>query len=107
MSPLESCAMPCGARNLPASSPGPFSPPSRARRFPVASTMVRRGPKFGTLRLTGMPGPSSPMTKFGCLPPQQYSAQGRCRLFHCVSYFAVAVEHLDAVVLAVGDIDET
>src|SRR5712672_4111216 len=71
---------------LPVSRPGPFSPPSRAMRFPFASTMVRRGPRFGAFRFTGMPGPSSPMMKFGCLPPQQCSAQGRCRLFHCASY---------------------
>src|SRR5262249_10664287 len=40
--------------------PGP-SPPSREMRFPVWSTMVTRGPRFGTLRLTGCTAPSSPM----------------------------------------------
>src|SRR5260370_23841117 len=105
MSPFESKAMPCGARNLPDSRPGPCSPPRRAMRWPFESTMVRRGPRLGTLRLTAMPGPSSPMMNCGCLPPQQCSAQGRCRLFHCASYLAVAVAHLHAVVFAVGDID--
>src|SRR5665213_1557883 len=55
MSPFESSATPCGARNFPVSRPGPFSPPSRAMRLPLASTMLRRGPRFGAFRLTGMP----------------------------------------------------
>ena len=55
--------------------------------LPLSSTMLTRGPIFGHSRLTGMPGPSSPMMKFGFLPPpQQHSPQGRCRLFHCASY---------------------
>jgi hypothetical protein len=73
-------------------------------RLPLAIDDVRRGPRFGTLRLTGMPGPSSPMMKVGCLPPQQHSAQGRADC-STASRIAVAVEHLHAVVLAVGDID--
>src|ERR1700721_1109561 len=104
MSPVESSAIPCGARNLPASRPGPFSSPSRAMRLPLASTMVRRGPRFGALRLTGMPGPRSPTMKFGCLPPQQCSA-GPVQIVPLRLVSAVAVEHLHAVVLAVGDID--
>ncbi len=54
-----------------------------------------------------MPGPSSPTIKFGCLPPQQCSAQGRVQIIPLRLVFAVAVEHLHPVVLAVGDIDET
>src|SRR5262249_53404259 len=51
-SPWLSTASPCGAKNSVGPRPGP-SPPSREMRFPVLSTMVTRGPRFGTLRLTG------------------------------------------------------
>src|SRR6516165_7989035 len=51
---------PCGAKNSVGPRPGP-SPPSREIRFPVLSTMVTRGPRLGTLRLTGCTAPSSPM----------------------------------------------
>jgi len=86
---------------------GPCSPPSRAMRFPLESDDGEARTKIGHLAVTAMAGPSSPMMKFGDLPPPQaHSAQGRCEVFHWRPVCAVAVEHLDAVVLAVGDIDE-
>jgi len=68
--------------------------------------MVRRGPKLGAFKLTGMPGPSSPMIKFGDLPPpQRHNAQGRCRLFHCVSYLPLPSKTCTRWFSLVGDID--
>ena len=62
---------PCGATNLPGSSPGPSSPPRRASSRPFSSTNEIRGPMFGWARFTGMEGPSSPIANSGVFPRQQ------------------------------------
>ena len=45
--------------------------------------------------------------KFGVLPPQQHSAHGPVQIIPLRLVLAVAVEHLHAMVLAVGDVDPT
>ena len=63
-----------------------------------------RGPRLGTLRLTGMPGPNSPMMKSAACRRSGTSA-GPVHVVPLRLVFAVAVEDLDPVVLAVRDID--
>ena len=74
----------CGARNLP--SRRLTVPPPGLRYACLASTMESRGPKFG-LRLTGMPGPSSPMMKFATCRSRQRAGPADCstasRICHC------------------------
>jgi hypothetical protein len=75
-------------------------------RLPFESTIESRGPRLGTLRLTAMPGPSSPTDEIRLLAATAAAQRaGPVQKVPLRLVFAVAVEHLHAVVLAVGDID--
>src|SRR5881227_3257167 len=106
MSPLESRAMPCGAKNLPASSPGPFSPPSRAMRFPFRVDDGQARTQIRHLAIDRHARTEFANDKIRLLAAAAIQRAGPVQIIPLRLVFAVAVEHLDAVVLAVGDIDE-
>ena len=57
-------------------------PPKRATRWPLASSTLTRGPRFGVFSVTGMPEPSSPTKKSPLFARSTKSPHGRWRLFH-------------------------
>ena len=68
--------------------------------------MLTRGPQFGRSMLTAMSGPISPMIEARRPGAGLHvEARGAVHVVPLRLVLAVAVEHLDAVVLAVGDID--
>src|ERR1700722_16790210 len=105
MSPLESSAMPCGARNLPASRPGPFSPPSHALALGVDDAQART--QIWRLQVDRHAWAEFADDEVGRLAAAAMQRAGPVQIIPLRLVFAVAVEHLHAVVLAVGDIDPT
>ena len=106
MSPFESIAMPCGARNLPASSPGPFL--AAEPGDPVALGIDDREPwaEIGHLAVDRQAGPEFADDERRLLAATAAAQRaGPVQIVPLRLVFAVAVEHLHAVVLAVGDID--
>ena len=86
--------------------PGPFSPPSRAMRLPFESTILRRGPEIRHLAVDRHAGAEFADNKIRILGPAATAQRaGPVQIIPLRLVFAVAVEHLHAVVLAVGDID--
>ena len=74
-------------------------------RLPFESTMVRRGPRLGALpvdRHARAEFADDEIRRFAAAAMQR---AGPVQIIPLRLVFAVAVEHLDAVVLAVGDID--
>ncbi len=91
--------------NLPGSSPGPSLPPSRAISLPLASTMERRGPEVRRLEVDAHAGAELADDEGRLLAAAAVEAARAVQVVPLRLVLAVAVEHLHAVVLAVGDVD--
>ena len=101
----ESTAMPCGAMNCPGASPSGCVP-SRASTSPCADKSETRGPRFGTPAVS-VATVSAQFADDGQRGlPRSHRGRRGAFLVPLGLVFAVAVEHLHAMVLAVSDIDQ-
>src|SRR5947208_1342967 len=104
MSPRRSTASPCGARNRPSSVPGGVSP-KRPISLPSWSTMLTRGPRLGMSRVDCGGGADLADVADRPVTVGHIHAARPVQVLPLGLEFAIAIEHLNTVVLAVDDID--
>ena len=83
---------------------GPSLPPRRAISLPCASTIDSRGPRLGAFKLTGMPGAQLADHEGRRFCTAAVKAAGPMQVVPLRFKLAVAIEHLYAMVLAVGHV---